>query len=134
MCKSGFFPLVSTVYFDKKLTNNLRSIGINLIEITRNSKIVNFKNINKENVVGKDITQEKITCDKIVNDIDFKKEVERVIVMKNIKTNWDYSQLAKNYDHRAEYDSSLIKKVLNDFGCNKKFSCCRYWSGNWKAY
>ena len=43
--------------------------------------------------------------------------------MKNIKTNWDYSQLAKNYDHRAEYDSSLIKKVLNDFGC-KKFSGC----------
>ena len=40
--------------------------------------------------------------------------------MKNIKTNWDYSQLAKNYDHRAEYDSSLIKKVLNDFGCNSK--------------
>ena len=43
--------------------------------------------------------------------------------MKNIKTNWDYSQLAKNYDHRAEYDSSLIKKVLNDFEC-KKFSGC----------
>ena len=41
--------------------------------------------------------------------------------MKNIKTNWDYSQLAKNYDHRAEYDSSLIKKVLNDFGCKKIF-------------
>ena len=41
--------------------------------------------------------------------------------MKNIKTNWDYSQLAKNYDHRAEYDSSLIKKVLNDFGCKKNF-------------
>ena len=30
--------------------------------------------------------------------------------MKNIKTSWDYSQLAKNYDHRVEYDSSLIKK------------------------
>ena len=58
MYKSGFFPLVSTVYFDKKLTNNLRSIGINLIEITRNSKIVNFKNINKENVVGKDTLKE----------------------------------------------------------------------------
>ena len=32
--------------------------------------------------------------------------------MKNIKTNWDYSQLAKNYDHRAEYDSSVIKKIF----------------------
>ena len=75
----GFFPLISTVYFDKKLTNNLKSIGINLIEIKRNSKIVNFKNINKENVVGKDITQEKITCDKIVNDIDFKKKLRGLL-------------------------------------------------------
>ena len=33
----GFFPLISTVYFDKKLTNNLKKIGIKLIEIKRNS-------------------------------------------------------------------------------------------------
>ena len=33
--------------------------------------------------------------------------------MKNIKTKWDYSYLAKNYDHRAEYDKTLIKKFLN---------------------
>ena len=64
---------------DKKLTNNLKKIGINLIEIKRNSKVVNFKNINKENVVGKDITQEKITCDKIVNDIDFKKKLRGLL-------------------------------------------------------
>ena len=52
--------------------------------------------------------------------------------MKNIKTNWDYSQLAKNYDHRAEYDSSLIKKVLNDFGCKKNFPVADIGAGTGK--
>ena len=75
----GFFPLVSSVYFDKKFTNNLKSIGIKLIEIKRNSKIVNSKNINKENVVGKDITQEKIKCNEIVNDINFKRKLKGLL-------------------------------------------------------
>ena len=52
--------------------------------------------------------------------------------MKNIKTNWDYSQLAKNYDHRAEYDSSLIKKVLNDFECKKNFPVADIGAGTGK--
>ena len=52
--------------------------------------------------------------------------------MRNIKTNWDYSQLAKNYDHRAEYDSSLIKKVLNDFGCKKNFPVADIGAGTGK--
>ena len=52
--------------------------------------------------------------------------------MKNIKTNWDYSELAKNYDHRAEYDSSLIKKVLNDFGCKKNFPVADIGAGTGK--
>ena len=52
--------------------------------------------------------------------------------MKNIKTNWDYSQLAKNYDHRADYDLSLIKKVLNDFGCKKNFPVADIGAGTGK--
>ncbi len=52
--------------------------------------------------------------------------------MKNIKTSWDYSQLAKNYDHRAEYDSSLIKKILNDFGCKKNFPVADIGAGTGK--
>ena len=41
--------------------------------------------------------------------------------MKNIKTNWDYSQLAKNYDNRAEYDLTVIKRILKFFKCKENF-------------
>ena len=75
----GFFPIISTVYFDTKLTTNLKKIGIDLIEIKRNGKVVNLKNINKKNVVGKDITQEKIICDVIVNDIDFRNKLKGLL-------------------------------------------------------
>ena len=33
---------------------------------------------------------------------------------KNIKTNWDYSTLAKYYDLRADYSEKLIIKILKD--------------------
>ena len=41
--------------------------------------------------------------------------------MKNIKTKWDYSYLAKNYDHRAEYDKTLIKKILKFINCKANY-------------
>lgn len=41
--------------------------------------------------------------------------------MKNIKTKWDYSYLAKNYDHRAEYDKTLIKKILKFISCKANY-------------
>ena len=41
--------------------------------------------------------------------------------MKNIKTNWDYSQLAKNYDNRAEYDLTVIKRILKFLNVRKTF-------------
>ena len=73
-------------------------------------KIVNFKIRNEKNIVGKDIFQEEIKCNKIINDINFESKLRGINFMKHIKTNWDYSKLAKNYDHRAEYDSSIVKK------------------------
>ena len=52
--------------------------------------------------------------------------------MKHIKTNWDYSKLAKNYDHRAEYDSSIVKKILNSLKCKKNFPVADIGAGTGK--
>src|SRR6056300_589673 len=41
------------------------------------------------------------------------------MAQKNIKTNWDYSNLAKHYDLRADYSEKLIKKILKKIKCKK---------------
>tara|TARA_B100000963_G_C22605587_1_gene662340 strand:+ start:495 stop:1265 length:771 start_codon:yes stop_codon:yes gene_type:complete len=40
---------------------------------------------------------------------------------KNIRTNWDYSSLAKHYDLRADYSKILINKILKKIKCKKNY-------------
>ena len=76
----GLYPIISTVYFDKKLLSSVEKIGISLIEIQRNDEIVNFKIRNEKNIVGKDILQEEIKCHKIINDINFESKLRGLIL------------------------------------------------------
>lgn len=39
----------------------------------------------------------------------------------NIKTNWDYTDLAQHYDLRADYSKLLIKKILRKIKCQKNY-------------
>lgn len=76
----GLYPIISTVYFDKKLLSSVEKIRISLIEIQRNDEIVNFKIRNEKNIVGKDILQEEIKCNKIINDINFESKLRGLIL------------------------------------------------------
>ena len=75
----GFFPIISTVYFDKKILKDLEKIKIKLVEIKRNDSMVNSKIKNNKNVIGKDIFQENINCERILNDDSFKKKLKELV-------------------------------------------------------
>ena len=49
--------------------------------------------------------------------------VQRLLVVRknNIKTNWDYTDLAQHYDLRADYSKLLIKKILRKIKCQKNY-------------
>mgnify|MGYP001416043810 FL=1 len=75
----GFFPIISTVYFDKKILKDLEKNKIKLVEIKRNNSMVNSKIKNNKNVIGKDIFQENINCERILNDDSFKKKLKELV-------------------------------------------------------
>ncbi len=51
---------------------------------------------------------------------------------KNIKTNWDYTSLAKHYDLRADYSNLLIKKILKKIKCKKNYPVADIGAGTGK--
>lgn len=68
--KSNLFPVISTVYMDKDIANNLKKNNIHLVKIDRNLKRImkshkTYKN--KKNVVGKDIKLDQIKSTNIFN-------------------------------------------------------------------
>ena len=52
--------------------------------------------------------------------------------MKNIKTKWDYSNLAKHYDLRADYSEKLIKKILRNINCRPNYPVADIGAGTGK--
>ena len=51
---------------------------------------------------------------------------------KNIKTNWDYSTLAKYYDLRADYSEKLIIKILKKIKCKSNYPVADIGAGTGK--
>ncbi len=82
--ESGHFPIVSSVWMNKKLSEVLKLNKINLIKVECDMENI-FKNHitykNKKNVVGKDIKYENFNSIKIKNEKDnkFWKELKRLI-------------------------------------------------------
>ena len=52
--------------------------------------------------------------------------------MKNIKTNWDYTKLAKHYDLRADYSEKLINKILKNINCKPNYPVADIGAGTGK--
>jgi len=72
LTKQGYFPIISTVFFNNEVFKICREHRIMPFKILR-SDIKNIINShptykNKKNVVGKDILYEKIKTKKIIND------------------------------------------------------------------
>ena len=51
---------------------------------------------------------------------------------KQIKTNWDYSQLAKYYDNRADYSEKLVIKILKLIKCKHNYPVADIGAGTGK--
>ena len=64
--KNGYFPIISSVYLDPKISENAKKKGIKIINVVTTNKRVNKKLMNKKNIVGKSIKQPKISCE-IIN-------------------------------------------------------------------
>lgn len=71
----GYFPVVSSVYLDKKTFEKLKKYKIKVIEILREKNKTNIKLKYKKNVIGKDLKLPKLKTRKIFNDKDFKKKI-----------------------------------------------------------
>jgi len=63
--KNGYYPIISSVYLDPIISENVKKIGIKIINVVTSRKRVNKKLLNKKNVVGKSINQPKIKCEVI---------------------------------------------------------------------
>lgn len=64
--QNGYFPIISSVYLDPKISKNAKKNGIKIINVVTTNKRVNKKLLNKKNIVGKSIKQPKINCE-IIN-------------------------------------------------------------------
>jgi hypothetical protein len=85
LVRQDFFLIISTVYFNKKISKICSKLKILPVRIIRKnfSKIKNKHKTykNKKNVVGKDIFYEKITSKIVINngDIKFCKKLDLLI-------------------------------------------------------
>lgn len=52
--------------------------------------------------------------------------------MKNIDTKWNYTNLAKNYDLRADYSKKIVKKILKKINCKKFYHVADIGAGTGK--
>lgn len=70
--KQNLFPIISTSYLSKKVSDLAKKEGIKVVEITRNKSYLFKKVVNKKNVVGINIFYEEFFRKKIHNDQNFK--------------------------------------------------------------
>ena len=61
--KNGYYPIISSVYLDPKVSENAKKNDIRIINVVTLKRNVNEKLFNKKNVVGKSIKQPKIKCE-----------------------------------------------------------------------
>ena len=73
----GYFPIVSSVYLDKKTYEKLKKHKIKVIEILREKNKINMKLKYKKNVIGKDLKLPKLNTLKLFNDKNFKKNIKK---------------------------------------------------------
>lgn len=73
----GYFPIVSSVYLDKKTYEKLKKHKIKVIEILREKNKINMKLEYKKNVIGKDLKLPKLNTLKLFNDKNFKKNIKK---------------------------------------------------------
>lgn len=52
--------------------------------------------------------------------------------MKNKKTRWDYTNLAKNYDFRPDYSTKIVKNILKMINCKKYYPVADIGAGTGK--
>ncbi len=71
----GYFPIVSSVYLDKKTYEKLKKYKIKVIEILREKNKTNIKLKYKKNVIGKDLKLPKLNTLKLLNDKNFKRKI-----------------------------------------------------------
>ena len=50
----------------------------------------------------------------------------------NLRTKWDYTSLAKDYDNRADYSKILIKEILKKIKCKENYSVAEIGAGTGK--
>ena len=72
----GYFPIVSSVYLDKKTYEKLKKYKIKVIEILREKNKINIKLKYKKNVIGKDLKLPRLNTIKLFNDKNFKKKLK----------------------------------------------------------
>lgn len=65
--KNNYFPIISTVYLNRKIFLLAKKIGIMVIRVERSKKKLNLKLKKKKNVVGNDIFLPNFRCLKIIN-------------------------------------------------------------------
>ena len=61
--ENGYYPIITSVYLDPKISKEVKKSRIKLIHVVAPENKINKKLLNKKNVVGKDIKQPKIKCE-----------------------------------------------------------------------
>ena len=64
--KNGYYPIISSVYLDPKISELAKKNRIRIVHVVTSKLRVNKKLYNKKNVVGKSIKQPRIRCE-IIN-------------------------------------------------------------------
>lgn len=77
--KQNFFPIISTSFLSKKISNLAKKDNIKIVEITRNKSQLFKKIKNQKNVVGIDIFYENFLRKKIYNDGSFKNKINKFL-------------------------------------------------------
>ena len=61
--ENGYYPIITSVYLDAKISKEVKKSRIKLIHVVAPEDKTNKKLLNKKNVVGKEIKQPKIKCE-----------------------------------------------------------------------
>ncbi len=75
--KNGYFPIISSVYLDKKIYKEAKRNKIRVIKIINDSSDkINSKLLKKKNIVGKTIKQPELNCEFFLNTYKSKIEIK----------------------------------------------------------
>ena len=78
--QQGYVPIISSVYIDNYNLKKLKKLNIILIEIRRSKSKINLKLKNKKKVIGKDLKLPNLKTIKIINNLNFKKSLEDLLL------------------------------------------------------